>query len=763
MEFTDNDDAPLTPSTGSGAPSGIDHETIGGGPFHAPIPNGVSPLYPNSVWYCSQALADASCSISLDGGITFGPAVPMYTLNDCVGIHGHIKIARDGTAYVPNRQCYFADGEHQGLVVSEDNGITWTVRPVPTSTPGDRDSAVAVADDGTVYFAYQASNGHSHVAVSHDKGLTWESDTDVGALAGVQNSVFQQAVAGDGPRAAVAYIGTQTPGTNYNVADFPGTWYLFISTTFDGGKTWVTQNASPGDPVQRGGICDDGACRNLLDFIGAAIDKEGRVLIGYDDGCISGNCVSGTAPYGLNAGNDYTAKAVIARQASGKRMYAQFDSQAGADITPPLPPPYAGSATSCDGAVASDPAGDADHPLLHSTGGPYDTVDMTGVSFGVDAAKTTLTTTLTIKNFTPQPITGSLGTHYYTTWKSVTKKADGSADVRTFATRVSVNAQGAVTYSFGAYDQAEDAFVGTATTVTGSYTTGPNGKLSVNVPLSLLGNPTIPVTDPSGIPAVVDPYAIAIITEQQVRFTQPADRAPNPGSFGASWAVCLPPRVTCIDEDAPSIAYSDNWHDLGETRMHAGSAKNDSVKLTFNVPAGATGKLTYNYATAPKGGSAQVFIDGVSRGTISYVGSQGATKTPAVGANVIYSGLAAGAHVFELRNMSGNVYIDGFCMENGATSGSAASGPGASTQSSSVNVPANAYSVSVFGETLGSLPVSIALVDPNGLTLSTANVLASGGNMTVPVTKPGIYTVKVINLNGVPVDVWTVATPNVTR
>src|SRR5688572_3298841 len=152
MEFTDNDDAPFTPSMGSGAPSGIDHETVGGGPYHEPIPNGVSPTYPNGVWYCSQALAYAVCAISLDGGITFGPSVPIYSLVDCVGIHGHIKIARDGTAYVPNRSC-FVDGEHQGLVVSEDNGITWSVRPVTPSTPGDRDPSVAVADDGTVYFA----------------------------------------------------------------------------------------------------------------------------------------------------------------------------------------------------------------------------------------------------------------------------------------------------------------------------------------------------------------------------------------------------------------------------------------------------------------------------------------------------------------------------------------------------------------------------------------------------------------------------------
>jgi len=763
MEFTDNDSSPFTPSTGSGAPSGVDHETIGGGPFRAPVPAGVSPLYPNSVWYCSQALVDAVCSISLDGGVTYGPAVPMYTLNDCVGIHGHIKIARDGTAYVPNEQCYFADGNHQGLVVSENNGASWTVRPVTTSTTGDRDPSVAVADDGTVYFAYQANDGHSHVAVSHDKGLTWESDTDVGAQLGIQNSVFQQAVAGDGPRAAVAYIGTQTGGRNYSLADFPGTWYLIISTTFDGGKTWVTQNASPGDPVQRGGICTGGACRNLLDFIGAAIDKEGRVLIGYDDGCISDNCVSGTRAYGLPVSNDYTAKAVIARQASGQRMYAQFDSQAGADITPPLPPPAGAPATSCDGAVATDPAGDADHPLLHSTGGPFDQVDLTGINFSIDAAKTTLTTTLTIKNFTPQPITGSLGTYYYTTWTSVTKNADGTTATHTYATRAAVSALGAVSYGFGAYDQASDAFVGTPTVVTGSFTTGPNGTLSVNVPLSLLGNPTIPVTDPISIPAVVEPYAVSIITEQAVRFTQPADRAPNAGSFGASWAVCLPPKVTCIDEDAPAIVYSDNWHDLGQVNLHVGSAKNDTLKLTVNVAAGRTGKLTYNYATCPKGGNAEVFIDGVSRGTISYVGTQGSTKSPAVGANVTYGGLAAGSHVFELRNMSGNVYVDGFCLENATTTGTATSGPAATSSSSTVNVPANAYSVSVFGEALDVLPVSVSLIDPSGLTLGTASTSSGVAVMTVPVTKAGTYTVKVINLNAGPVEVWTAATPNTTR
>jgi hypothetical protein len=777
MEFTDNDNSPFTASTGSGAPSGVDHETVGGGPYHAPIPTGVSPLYQNGTWYCSQSIADAVCSISLDGGVTFGPAVPMYTATDCAGIHGHVKIARDGTAYVPNRGCggdipfHSGDAARQAIAISENNGISWSVRQVPTATTkGDRDPSIAVADDGTLYFSYQARDGHSRVAVSHDKGLTWINDTDIGAPLGVQNSLFHAAVAGDGPRAAVTFFGTETGGDNYDAPDFPGVWYLYASTTFDGGAHWVTQNVTPGDPIQRAGICGSGACRNLLDFFGADIDKEGRVLIGYDDGCISTNCISGTRAYGLIAPNDYTAKAVIARQASGLRMYSAFDSAAGADITPPLPPPPPPFATSCDGLVATDPAGDADHPLLHSNGGTADQVDLTALNFALSADKLTLTTTITVKNFTPQPINGSLGTYYYTTWTSARKNTDGTLATRSYATRAAVSATGAVTYTYGQYDQANDAFVGTATTTTGSFVTGPNGTINVNIPLSFLGNPTIPVTDATTLPAVIEPYALAIITEQAVRFIQAADRIPNAGNVGASWQVCLPPAVVCIDDNDPSIAYSDNWHQLtvagasgGHLRMHVGNSTKDFLKLTVNVTSGRTGKITYNYATSPKGGTAGVFVDGVSKGTISYYGSQGSTKAPVAGVSAVYGGLAAGAHTFELRNMSGVVYVDGFCLENGTSTGSPTSGPGATTSSSSVNVPANAYSVSIVAESTGDLPIKIVLVDPTGLALASSDNSSGLAVIDAPVTVGGTYLVQVVNLSAGPVTFWTAATPNVSR
>ncbi|HEV8242068.1 MAG TPA: Ig-like domain repeat protein, partial [Thermoanaerobaculia bacterium] len=329
-EITDNDGTSFTPSQGSGVVSGVDHQTIGGGPFHAPLQ---SPLYRNAVYYCSQDVADAVCSLSVDGGRTFGPAVPIFTRADCNGLHGHVKVGPDGTAYVPDKGCggsdatFHADG-HQAVVVSENNGLTWEVRLVTPSTVVAQsltgvstqawDPSVAIASDGTVYFGYQAADGHPHVAVSFDKGRTWPRDSDVGVALGIANTSFPAMVAGDPQRAAFAFFGTTTAGTDYDQATFAGVWYLYVAATYDGGQSWSIANVTPGDPIQRGGICGGDTCRNLLDFFDAGVDKQGRVVVGYDDGCVTPACIAGGA-------NDFTAKAAIARQSGGPRMFQTSD------------------------------------------------------------------------------------------------------------------------------------------------------------------------------------------------------------------------------------------------------------------------------------------------------------------------------------------------------------------------------------------------------------------------------------------------------
>lgn len=317
--YTDDDGATWSPSTGGGIPSGVDHQTIGGGAFSTGGLGAVSPTgYPNSVYYCSQDIATAFCAASHTGGVTFEAGVPTYSLLDCGGLHGHIKVAPDGTAYLPNKSC----GADQAVVVSRDNGLTWSINRVPGATPGDSDPSVGIGSNGTVYFGYVGADGKPGMAVSHDQGATWTDLQTVGTAFGIRNAVFPTVVAGDDDRASIAYLGTPTGGDYQDQANFHGEWHLYIDTTYDGGKTWVTTDATPNDPVQVGSICTSGTTcgndRNLLDFIDVTVDEHGRVEAGFADGCIDA-CVSDPAHVGRDA------YATIARQNDGRTLFSAYD------------------------------------------------------------------------------------------------------------------------------------------------------------------------------------------------------------------------------------------------------------------------------------------------------------------------------------------------------------------------------------------------------------------------------------------------------
>ncbi|WP_083684510.1 CARDB domain-containing protein [Massilia putida] len=319
--YTDDDAETWTPTQGGGVGQGVDHQSIGGGPYVS----GMAPVlatFPHAVYYCSQSIALATCARSDNGGLTYGPSMPVYTIEQCGGLHGHVKVAPDGTVYLPNKSC----GGRQGVAVSTDNGMIWTLRTIPNSTAGESDPSVGIGSDGTVYFGYQNGDGHPRVAVSRDRGATWTDDQDISAPFGVQNVAFPAVVAGDGDRAAFAYLGTTTAG-NYQDAGFSGLWHLYVAHTYDGGKSWITTDATPSDPVQAGCIWLGGGsnpCRNLLDFMDATVDAQGRVLVGYADGCTQA-CATNPSPNDDPANGYHSELATIARQADGKRMFARFD------------------------------------------------------------------------------------------------------------------------------------------------------------------------------------------------------------------------------------------------------------------------------------------------------------------------------------------------------------------------------------------------------------------------------------------------------
>jgi len=340
ISYTDDDGQTWIPDQTGGIASAVDHETLGGGVYRqdlAAVPPIVapphSPTYPNAVYYCSQDLETALCSRSDDGGLTYGPSIPMYVGTQCGGLHGHVKVAPDGTVYVPNRDC----SGTQSAVVSEDNGVTWAIRPVNTCTyaakpslvgTGD-DPAIAIDDSGRVYFAFSNFGTSAGVAVSSDKGKTWTNMYDVGAAYGVKNVAFPAAVGGSNGRAAVTFYGSTTPNGSAtgdsNEGSFTGVWHLYVAHTFNGGSTWTTTDVTPTLPMQRSGLLRGGGAdivRNLADFFDVTIDKQGRVEVGYANGCAGGPCSQAAA---TAHGNAYSVTATIARQSSGRRLLASFD------------------------------------------------------------------------------------------------------------------------------------------------------------------------------------------------------------------------------------------------------------------------------------------------------------------------------------------------------------------------------------------------------------------------------------------------------
>jgi hypothetical protein len=139
----------------------------------------------------------------------------------------------------------------------------------------------------------------------------------------------------------VFFLGTTVPGESGVGIDmaFNGTWYGYIATTYDGGATWVTVNATGNDPVQRGVVCTQGTTcasgtRNLLDFNDLEVDAKGRPVAAFADGCVTADCRAGVDRSGASGtpdgkidsyDNDGEDIATILRQSGGRTLFAAYD------------------------------------------------------------------------------------------------------------------------------------------------------------------------------------------------------------------------------------------------------------------------------------------------------------------------------------------------------------------------------------------------------------------------------------------------------
>src|SRR4051794_10198620 len=326
ISHTDDDGMTWVADQSGGLASAVDHETIGGGPYAAPLTGGTA--YPHAIYYCSQDIATALCSRSDDGGSTYGPSIPIYSLTDCAGLHGHVKVAPDGTVYVPNRACNSPIGPQSAVVVSTDNGTTWSVRQIknagfPFSGATD-DPAVSIDAKGRVYCLFAYSGTSAAVGVSADQGKTWPIIYDVGAGLGLRQIAFPAATAGDDGRAAVAFYAAKAGSGDSSGDTYTGTWHLYVAHTFDCGAHLTTTDTTPSLPMQRMGLLRGGGGpvdRTLLDFFDLTTDRDGRVVVGYVNGCTGGDCSQARVHADGStsvAGNTYSATASIMRQSSGR-------------------------------------------------------------------------------------------------------------------------------------------------------------------------------------------------------------------------------------------------------------------------------------------------------------------------------------------------------------------------------------------------------------------------------------------------------------
>lgn len=287
-------------------PSG-DHQKLGSGPWHDPS----NKLYPRSFYTCLNNVIDTACSVSLDGGVTWGPQVLVFPGVDagaerfladvpglCGGLEGDPVSGPDGTIYVPREYC-----GRPFLGVSKDDGVTWTrhwVGEPAEANPvgfGGNNPSVYVDPEGTVFYAWTGGDWGHYVSYSKDQGETWSKPLKV-SPANIKTTTFPMIIAGKDGRVATGFIGTtEGPGNPGDVSK-DAVWHLYLSYSMNAltnGARWqsaqVTQHPLQLGCVGRHGGTEGCTNGNLLDFNDIAFLKDGRVVMSYTDGCIEG-CTS---------------------------------------------------------------------------------------------------------------------------------------------------------------------------------------------------------------------------------------------------------------------------------------------------------------------------------------------------------------------------------------------------------------------------------------------------------------------------------------
>jgi hypothetical protein len=226
-----------------------------------------------------------------------------------------------------------------------------------------------------------------------------------------------------------------------------------------------------------------------------------------------------------------------------------------------------------------------------------------------------------------------------------------------------------------------------------------------------------------------------------------------------------------IDDSDKAVEYKNGWHRRKDSRASnggyhrrmgshgGGNGSTPTARVVFEGDS-----ITYFYVMSNIGGTADIYIDGAFRETLSYGANQSGPENPTFGHRRDYAGLGEGTHEFKVEHRTGAVYVDGFgfeCEEESTADPAAAqfgSVTSVSTASASegpviertVNVGAQDVEVSVVVE--GSLvPLTVKLLDPLGNVIASGEALIQGlsaSGLDTAVSSAGAYKVQVVNVPG---------------
>ena len=312
-------------------------------------PNCPTGAAPNNSLVLARSLQGAAA------GVAFAPAKAISAPCD-EGIMGNVEVSpTTHHIFIPHDtdqydQIRFATCQTVPLV-SDPTGLSCVDRAVTPSFAGHAVAAanfttMGVDSAGKVYVAWAQANcspctfGPQNVtfanilgdtqlfmASSSNEGLTWSLPTLI-PTTGLHNAVYPYLAAGDSGRMDVAYYGTTAQATcvtaDLNTCHGPdsvsGDWGLYMQQTTNGGTTWTPPLLASEHFIHRGSIQTligaQHGDRTLGDFLQIRMGLSGEANIAYGD---STNQAGGLA----------MAQAMFVRQNGGSSLKSQRSNLCG--------------------------------------------------------------------------------------------------------------------------------------------------------------------------------------------------------------------------------------------------------------------------------------------------------------------------------------------------------------------------------------------------------------------------------------------------